>query len=164
MKLKRLLIACCVLLSAASAVAQSGGGAPQPGNKDAAAALRYGFGEVSGWVIKAADLVPADKYTYQPTKTVRTFGQLIGHIADGYNYFCATASGRKVQWSDAIEKGSTDKATLVQKLKESTDSCNAAYGGSAQVGQLMNNIAHTNLHYGNIVTYMRMLGLVPPSS
>lgn len=94
----------------------------------------------------------------------RTFGQLIGHIVDGYNYFCATAAGRKVEWSDAIEKGSTDKATLVQKLKQSTDSCNAAYGGTGQVGELINNVGHTNLHYGNIITYMRMLGLVPPSS
>lgn len=138
--------------------------APQPGANDAAAVLRKSFGEVSGWVTKAADLVPADKYTYQPAKTVRTFGQLIGHIADGYTYFCATAAGRKVEWSDAIEKGSTDKASLVQKLKQSTDSCNTAYGGAGQVGELINNVGHTNLHYGNIITYMRMLGLVPPSS
>lgn len=143
--------------------AEGSAAAPQPAVNDAAAALRKSFSQVSGWVMKAADLVPADKYTYQPAKTVRTFGQLIGHIADGYNYFCATA-GRKVQWSDAIEKGSTDKATLVQKLKQSTDSCNAAYGSTGQVSELLNNVGHTNLHYGNIITYMRMLGLVPPSS
>lgn len=144
--------------------AEGSAAAPQPGASDAAAALRKSFNQVSGWVMKAAELVPADKYTYQPAKTVRTFGQLIGHIADGYNYFCATAAGRKVEWSDAIEKGSSDKATLVQKLKQSTDSCNAAHGGTGQVGALINNVGHTNLHYGNIITYMRMLGLVPPSS
>jgi uncharacterized damage-inducible protein DinB len=126
--------------------------------------MRKGFEEVSGWVTKAANLVPPDKYTYQPTKTVRTFGQQIGHIVDGYTYFCATAAGQKVQWSEATEKGSTDKTTLLQKLKQATDSCNAAYNGKSQAGQLIANIAHTNLHYGNIVTYMRMLGLVPPSS
>jgi hypothetical protein len=135
----------------------------QAGGADAAATLRKSFGEVSGWVTKAADLVPADKYTYRPAQSVRTFGQLIAHVADAHNYYCARAAGRNVQWSDAIEKGSTDKATLSEKLKQSIDACNAAYG-AGQVGPLVENVGHTNLHYGNIITYMRMLGLVPPSS
>lgn len=139
------------------------GGAQPPGANETAAALRHGFGEVSGWVTKAADLVPADKYSYRPAPSVRTFGQQIAHIAVAYNYYCARATGQKAQWSDAIEKGNTDKATLVQTLKQATDSCNAAYG-SGQAGMLMANIAHTNLHYGNIITYLRMLGLTPPSN
>jgi len=137
---------------------------PQPGANDAAAALRRSFGQVSGWVAKAADLVPADKYNYRPAPNVRTFGQLIGHIADSYNYNCAISAGRNVQWSDTIEKGSTDKASLVQKLKQASDACHAVYGGTGQTGALIENIGHTNLHYGNVITYMRMLGLKPPSS
>jgi hypothetical protein len=143
------------------------GSAPpqQFGANDTAAALRFGFGEVSGWVTKAADLVPADKYDYRPTPSVRTFGQLIAHIADSQNYFCARAvKGRSVQWSDAVEKGSVDKATLAQKLKQSIDMCNAVYAGSGEVGSLSANVGHTSLHYGNIITYMRMLGLTPPSN
>ena len=125
---------------------------------------RAGFAEVSGWVTKAADLVPADKYTYRPATTVRTFGQLIGHIVDSHNWYCARAGGQNVEWSDPVEKGKTDKATLVQKLKQSIDTCATVYGGSGQIGVLFANIAHSNLHYGNIITYMRMLGMVPPSS
>jgi hypothetical protein len=140
-------------------------GAQQSGANDTAAALRYGFGEVSGWVTKAADLVPADKYDYRPTPSVRTFGQLIAHIADSQNYYCARAvKGRSAQWSDAVEKGSLDKATLAQKLKQSIDACNAVYGSSGEVGSLFGNVGHTSLHYGNIITYMRMLGLKPPSN
>lgn len=138
--------------------------AQESGASNAAAALRKSFGEVSGWVTKAADLVPADKYTYRPAQSVRTYGQLIGHIADGHTYYCGLAAGRNAQWSDAIEKGTTDKATLAQKLKQSIDACNAAYGGAGQVGPMIDNVGHTNLHYGNIITYLRMLGLVPPSS
>jgi hypothetical protein len=52
----------------------------------------------------------------------------------------------------------------VQKLKQSIDACNAVYGGGGQVGALFGNVGHTSLHYGNIITYMRMLGLTPPSS
>jgi len=187
MKLRSLLLACSVLLSVVSIAAQSretevdpisgarkadispkadGESAParQPGGNDAAAELRRSFGEVSGWVTKAADLAPADKYTYRPAQSTRTFGQLIAHIADSYNYYCARAAGRNAQWSDAIEKGKTDKATLVQKLKQSRDACNAVYSGASQIGPLIDNIGHTNLHYGNIITYLRMLGLAPPSS
>ncbi len=145
-------------------VAEESAPAQQPGANEAAAALRYGFGEVSGWIIKAADLAPEDKYNYRPTPSVRTFGQQIAHIADSYNYYCARAAGRNAQWSDATEKGAADKATLAQKLKQATDTCNAAYSGNGQAGALAANIAHANLHYGNIVTYLRMLGLTPPSN
>src|SRR5262249_38293527 len=134
-----------------------------PTQIDTATVLRKGFSEVSGWVTKAADLVPADKYNYKPTQSVRAFGQLIAHIADSYNYYCAAAGGAKTQWSDAVEKGALDKATLVQKLKQATSACDAAYGAS-QAPPLIANIAHTNLHYGNIITYMRMMGMTPPSS
>ena len=140
-------------------------GAPQSGGPNVLDGLRGGFEEVHTAVSKSADLVPADKYTYRPVATVRTFGELVAHIADSYAWYCTRASGRNVEWSDAIEKGKTDKTTVTQKLKESLATCSAAYGNSSSnLGQLMANIAHTNLHYGNIITYLRMMGLVPPTS
>jgi DinB family protein len=142
-------------------------GEPAAGSKpgdDVAGELRKGFAEVSGWVSKAADLVPADKYGYQPVKTVRSYGQLIAHIADSYNYYCARAAGRNVEWSDPVEKGKTDKATVVPRLKQALDACNAAYAAPAQIGAALGNVAHTSLHYGNIITYLRLMGMVPPSS
>ena len=70
-----------------------------------------------------------------------------------------------MQWADPAEKGTTDKATLVPKLKEAVDKCSAVYGSdSAQIEPLIENIAHTNLHYGNLITYLRMMGMKPPSS
>jgi uncharacterized damage-inducible protein DinB len=126
--------------------------------------LGYGFNEVSGWVTKAAELVPADKYSYRPVGTVRTFGEQVAHVADAYNWYCANAVGRKVEWSDAIEKGPKDKATLAAKLKAATAGCAAIFKGGTMTPQMGGVIAHTNLHYGNMITYMRMLGLTPPSS
>ena len=139
-------------------------GARPAGGDATLAAIRRSFAEVSDNVTKAAALVPADQYTYRPADSVRTFGQMIGHVADGYTYYCAAAAGRTVEWTDAIEKGTTDKAALVQKLGQATEACKAAHGAPADAGALISNIAHTNLHYGNLVTYIRMLGLVPPSS
>jgi uncharacterized damage-inducible protein DinB len=129
------------------------------------AELRKTFDEVHGAVAKSADMVPADKYTYKPVATVRTFGQLVAHVADSYVWYCTLASGRNVEWSDAIEKGKTDKATVTQKLKESLALCTAAYANTgSHVGRLISNVSHTSLHYGNVVTYLRMMGLVPPTS
>lgn len=154
MKLRIGLIFCLVLFGAGSAFGQSA-------NDE----LRKGFTEVNDWVLKAAETVPADKYNYKPVDTVRTFGQLVAHITDSYNYFCARATGNKVEWSEAVEKGSLDKDTLLAKYKESAGRCTAAYGAAnSQPGPLMGNVSHTSLHYGNIITYMRMMGLKPPSS
>jgi hypothetical protein len=96
--------------------------------------------------------------------SVRTFGQLVAHIADAYHYSCAHAAGRAVQWADPIERGATDKTTVAAKLKEATAACGAALDNTANIDAIVEAVAHTNLHYGNIVTYMRMLGLTPPSS
>ena len=161
MKLRILLMFCCLLVPAASSFAQ----ATPDKTPDMATEVRNGFNEVNDWVTKAAEMVPADKYNYRPVDTVRTFGQLIAHITDSYNYFCAHGVGNKVEWSTPIENGATDKVTLLPKLKEAVGRCNAAYSASnAQLRPLFTNIGHTSLHYGNIITYMRMMGLKPPSS
>jgi uncharacterized damage-inducible protein DinB len=140
------------------------GSAQKAPANDVGGALRKNFADVVSLLTKSADLVPADKYGYRPVATVRTFGQLVGHLADAHNYYCAVASGKKVEWSDPIEKGVSDKPTLVKKLKESIELCNRVYAGNGDAATMIENIAHTNHHYGNMVTYVRMLGLVPPQS
>jgi uncharacterized damage-inducible protein DinB len=155
--MKIIVIVAMVLLSTSSARAQ------QPDAKELGAALGKSFAELSGWILKSAEMVPDDKYSYKPAPTVRTFGELLGHVADGSNYFCGRAAGKKVQWSDANAKGDTTKAAIVPKLKEALDACSAAHG-TGNIGMLIQNFGHANLHYGNVATYMRMLGLVPPSS
>lgn len=77
---KTMLLGVSLMVSSSSAAAQ------QPGANDARAATRKGFADVSGWVTKAAELVPADKYNYKPVQTVRTFGQLVAHVVDSYAY------------------------------------------------------------------------------
>ena len=149
------------VLVLASSVAAAQAAPPNP--NDPRAMLHGGLREVGTWAEKGAELVPADKYTYKPVGTVRTFGELVAHIADGMNWYCANASGKKTEWSDAIEKGKTDKATVTAALKAAHANCHRVTN-DGQLKELMQNMAHTNLHYGNMITYIRMLGLVPPSS
>jgi uncharacterized damage-inducible protein DinB len=154
--MRRLVIICGLCALTTTAHAQ---GKPD----DVPALLKGGLAEVNGWITKSAELVPAERYTYKPVATVRTFGELVAHVADGYNWYCAKATGKKTEWSDAVEKGKTDKATVLAKLKQASDACAAAtLKGEAM--PLMQNIGHANLHYGNMITYLRMMGLTPPSS
>ena len=160
MKLRILTILCCLLLPAAPSFGQTAADK----TPDVATEMRNGFNEVNGWVTKAAEMVPAEKYNYRPVDTVRTFGQLIAHITDSYNYFCNNAVGNKVEYSTPVENGATDKDTLLPKLKEAVGRCNTAYGSGTQFRPLFTNVGHTSLHYGNIITYLRMMGMKPPSS
>lgn len=159
MKIRLIFIVSVILLSTASIFAQS-----KDTKNDTTTELQKNYALVSKLIAKAADLVPSEKYSYKPTDSTRTFGQLVAHVADSYNYYCTAATGKKIEWSDAVEKGALDKQTLVQKIKQGEDSCNAIYGKSGPVSIMMENISHLNLHYGNIITYLRLMGLTPPSS
>jgi uncharacterized damage-inducible protein DinB len=135
---------------------------------------------VMGYVTAAAEQVPDSSYSYRPTPTVRTFGQLVAHIAGSQDMFCALALGDEASASDHIEKTTTGKAALVAALKASIEHCQRAYamtdadamkrtvkvfaGERSALWALLYNTVHDDEHYGNIVTYMRMLGMVPPSS
>ena len=167
MRLRILFLTCCAFAIGVSIFTQNSRAvSPQESDKGKPAVVaRKGFQEVSEWVTKSADMVPAEKYSYKPVDTVRTFGQLIGHITDSYNYFCAHASGNKVQWADPAEKGTTDKATLLPKLKEAVDKCNTAYASdSGQIEPLFTNVAQTSLHDGNVFRELSMMGMKRPSS
>lgn len=134
---------------------------------------------VAGYIAQAAEDMPAEKYSFRPTPEVRTFGELIGHVAGSQYMFCAAAIGDSARKEDDIEKSRTTKADLVAAMKESTAYCEKAYtqGDAAtrreitmfnqkqnRLWALMANAAHDDEHYGNIVTYLRMNGIVPPSS
>jgi len=137
------------------------------------------WSNVSEYVTQSAEDVSDADYSFRPTPEVRTFGQLIAHIAGSQHLMCAAALGEPGGSEDDIEKTKTTKADLVAALKASNEYCRRAYaqtddevaGMTKLFGQdhtrfyaLMLNATHDNEHYGNIVTYMRMRGMVPPSS
>ncbi len=135
--------------------------------------------QLSDYVAKSALAVPESDYSFKPTASVRSFGQIIAHVAGAQTMFCAIALGEKAPSEDAIEKMTTSKSGLVAALKQSDEYCARAYAQSdAAAGDkidlfgtsrtrlyvLMMNATHDGEHYGNIITYMRMRGMVPPSS
>jgi uncharacterized damage-inducible protein DinB len=129
-----------------------------------AAAAKRSYDEAANWVVKSAEMVPEAKYSFKATKDVRSFAQLVAHLVDGQNYYCSAAT-KKTQWTDPAEKALGTKAQIVAKLKKAVADCDAAYSNSAaNIAPLIENVGHTNLHYGNVITYMRLMGMVPPSS
>lgn len=128
---------------------------------------------------KSADKMPEEHYSFKPTPEVRSFGQLVGHVANANFRICSRAHTEKPPAED-IEKTVTAKADLVKALNASIAYCDAAHAGMTdaaateaikmfnrdmtKLGVLNFNTMHDFEHYGNMVTYMRMKGLVPPSS
>ena len=137
----------------------------------------YSF--VSSAVIGAAQKMPEENYSFKPTPDVRSFGQLVGHVADASYMFCSQASGEPNPTKD-IEKTKTSKADLVAAVKDAVAYCNKAFDTMTDVkgSQMVKfftfdlarltlfslNTAHTDEHYGNMVTYLRLKGIVPPTS
>lgn len=129
-------------------------------------------------LIKSAEKMPEENYSFQPTPAVRTYGQIIGHVADAQYEFCAPVKGETKESN--LEKTAKSKADLVAGLKAAFAYCDPLYASltdtaaaekvkffgrdMTKLGILNFNIAHSNEHYGNIVTYLRIKGLVPPTS
>ena len=136
------------------------------------------YAQIKDSVMRTAQKVPAELYSYQPTPEIRTFAQLLGHEADGQYEFCSAVTGKPVDKN--IEKTVKDKAGIIAALKEAFAYCDGAFATMTEAdavsvvnlfGQKMTrvavmdmNTAHTNEHYGNLVTYMRLKGIVPPTS
>ena len=147
-------------------------------NAQGVAAVAPLYADVKDNVIKSAELMPPANYPFKPTPKVRSYGQLIGHIANANYMLCATAKGEKNPNVQDFEKN-TKKADLVKAVKDAFAYCDGLYkmadadlSATAEMfGMKMSrlswtlmNVTHNNLHYGNLITYLRLKGLTPPSS
>jgi hypothetical protein len=129
------------------------------------------------YILQSAKDVPEDKYNWKPTPEVRSFGELFAHVAGAESMFCAIALGVAPPAEDAVK--ATSKASLISALEKSKLDCDKAYAMAdaaamakvdvfgeqhTKVYALIMNATHDGEHYGNLVTYMRLNKMVPPSS
>jgi uncharacterized damage-inducible protein DinB len=137
------------------------------------------YERTKGILLRSAEKMPEENYSFRPVDTVRSYGQIIGHLADAQYLFCSTASGEKNPGLN-IEKTKTAKADLIAALKEGFAYCDKVYDSMTDAmgtepvkffgnempkyAVLSINFGHNMEHYGNLVTYMRMKGIVPPTS
>jgi uncharacterized damage-inducible protein DinB len=139
--------------------------------------LNYWGGKAA--ILRTAEIVPEEFYSFKPTEAVRSLGQILGHVADAQYTFCSLARGEKNPVRN-IEKTKTSKADLIAALKEAFAYCDKTFEGMSdssgtemvkfmgidtpKLGALIANNQHLSEHYGNLVTYMRLKNIVPPSS
>ena len=140
---------------------------------------KYAYARVKGILLRSAEKMPEENYAFKPIDTVRSYGQIVGHVADAQYLFCSIALGEKNPGLK-IEETKTSKADLIAALKDAFAYCDKAYDGmtdasatqmvklfgndAPKLGVLTVNNMHNMEHYGNLVTYMRMKNIVPPSS
>ena len=137
------------------------------------------YGRTKDLLLRSAEKVPEENYNFKPADTVRSFGQIVGHVADAQYLFCSVALGQNNP-APKIEQSKTSKADLIAALKEAFAYCDKAYDGltdasavqmvklfgsdAPKLAALSINNMHNMEHYGNLVTYMRIKNIVPPSS
>jgi uncharacterized damage-inducible protein DinB len=146
-------------------------------------AVRASWQSARGNIKESAAQMPEADYAFKPVDSVRTFGQILAHIAGANYVFCAAAKGEKPPHAeDEFEKSATTKAAIVQALDDSLAYCDGAFAAltdataadtvdmpfgmpqGRRASPLLMNTGHLNEHYGNLVTYFRIKGMVPPSS
>jgi uncharacterized damage-inducible protein DinB len=140
--------------------------------------LKNSYTGIKGTIIKAADEMAEADYSFKASSAERTYGEIVGHIADVQLALCGNAKGEQKK-GDAGTK--TSKADLAAALKASFDYCDAVYDSmtdadaatkvtmfgpnkATKLAVLNFNIAHDHEMYGKMVVYLRIKGLVPPSS
>ena len=160
----------CLLVTAAVAVAQE---------NPFSSFNKVAFGQMKMWILASAEKMPEQNYGFRPTDAVRSFGQVVGHVADAQYMFCSLALGEKTTAAN-VEQTKTSKADLIAALKTAFAYCDKAYdamtdASAAETVKLFGrdmpkpvvltvNDMHLSEHYGNLVTYLRLKNIVPPSS
>ncbi len=164
-----------LLALAAAAFSQP---AANPDAKTLAGNLRMRQAQIAGVLKRSIEKMPEENFSYKPVDTVRSFGELASHVSESQYAFCSAALGTK---SPGVKVPATGtKAELVEAYTKASAYCDEAYksmtdtaamevvkvfgGDMTRAGALQFNTAHLFEHYGNMVTYMRMKGVVPPSS
>ena len=147
-------------------------------SRAAVAAARANWLAAHNFIVRSAEQMGEANFAFKPVATVRSFGQIVAHVADDEMGWCAQILGEPVKQTQ-FEKTLAAKADILQAIRDAGAYCDKAYGitdaeadgvtaiwGGQQtkIRGLMDNATHDWEHYGNIVTYMRIKGMVPPSS
>ena len=172
------------LLAAASAAGQTPAGQTAGTSANPVSqALRNAWNSAKRNISESAEQMPEAKYGFKPVDSVKTFGEILAHVAGASYDYCSLAKGEAAPFDeDHFEKTAKTKAEIQKAVNDAIAYCDAAYTSltdqtiaamvsrpgstrqSPRASPLVGNIGHTNEHYGNLVTYFRLNGMVPPST
>jgi hypothetical protein len=170
--MKRIAMSVLLLTIAAACVAQAPAVPATPVANPLLTEARTAYNRIKANVIKAAEAMPEDGYSFSPTKDERAFLQVAAHVADAQIPACSAISGER-KTGDAGK--ATTKADLIAKLKASFDLCDAAFNtltdatatdtskGRSKLATVWGLFAHNQEQYAIMAAYMRQKGIKPPT-
>ena len=166
-----------VVLSTAIAGAITLPAQPAAGGSSISAELKQSYTSVKNNLLKAAEKMPEENYGFKPVPEIRSFGALVAHVADSQTRACNALRGEQ---KPTTASSKTAKADIVAALKDSIADCDSAFdsltdatasetvklgrGQMTRAGALMRVAIHDNEEYGYLAVYLRLKGIVPPSS
>lgn len=152
----------------------------KPVTLNAAADVQRAYNGLKGNILKAADKMPADGYAFRPTPDIRTFARVVNHVTEAQVRICGTLNGTAADALAKVPPETADKATILAALQASFSECDKAYAALSdenltqmltlgpitrtRIGFAWGNVSHDNEQYATLALYLRLKGLVPPSS
>jgi len=177
--MRRFLLAMLALVLCVCAIgAQAPPPAAAPPANPLVSELRQAYSRVTDYLLRMAEKMPEDQYGFQPVTEIRTFAGTLGHTIDMQMRTCASITGSGAQ---AGASAMTGKTELVAAMKTAMAECDKAFasltdesavqmaasgrgGQRSKLGTLWGMVAHDNEEYGYLAIYLRLKGIVPPSS
>ena len=142
--------------------------------------VQRGYATLKTNILKSADLMPAENYTYRPTPEVRTYARVVNHVTEAQLHACGAINGTAPDALPKVPSDTADKATIIAGLQTSFAECDKAYASltdanilqmitsgpatRARIGFAWGNVSHDNEQYATLALYLRLKGLVPPGS
>jgi uncharacterized damage-inducible protein DinB len=179
--MKRMGLVCAVaglMVSGLAALAQGPAASTAPAGPAGEAQGNYARLKVN--ILKAAEEMPMEDYTFKPTADVRTFARVVNHVSEAQLHSCGVANHTAMDALAKVPEETADKAAIVDALKASFAECDKAFAAltdanlgemleagktkRSRVGLMWGTVSHDNEQYATLALYMRLKGLVPPSS
>jgi hypothetical protein len=145
-----------------------------------AAEVQRGYAAQKGNILKAADRMPESDYQFKPTPEIRTYARVVNHVTEAQLRTCGAVNRTPANDLAKVPAETADKAVIVEALKASFAECDKAFaavtdanlgdlfevfnGKRSRIGIMWGTVSHDNEQYATLALYLRLKGLVPPSS
>jgi uncharacterized damage-inducible protein DinB len=177
--MQRICTACAVvgLMISGAALGQ---GTPASTGSPFAGEIQTSYARVKDNIIKAAEKMPPESYSFKPTPDIRSYARVVNHVTEAQVHSCGAANHTDPSALAKVPADTADKGAIVDALKASFAECDKAYAGlsdtnmtemlqagpykRSRLSMLWGNVAHDNEQYATLSLYLRLKGLVPPSS
>ena len=174
----RAILATALLSFSATAIyAQAPATPPAPG---VGPEVLRSYNGLKNNILKSADKMPEELYSYKPTPDIRVFARILTHVIEAQVSSCGAVNGTAAADLPKTPAETASKAEIVAALKASFDACDKAYASitdanatelltagkakRSRVGLLWGNVSHDNEQYAQLATYMRLKNITPPSA